>query len=388
MFVKVHKAGSTTTTCIFQRFGCEHNLTLVLPVLKTDVGWPNFLKQEDFIPSADGTYNVLVDHTVYHRPLLDHLMPPDTVYISILRHPLDQLRSVFNWYGLGKQFHAYGLTGPDFVASFLEHPETFHTPFIMARRSPFTHARNFMAYDLGFPLGLSDDQPSVDEFIQKLSRELDLVLILEHYTESLVLLRRMMCWTLKDILYNVEPKNLRKYHKPKTDNATLVGLHRQWSNVDYQLYDYFNATLWQKIQEEDDDFHQEVRHFENVLQSMTTYCTKAIIKVPVNTTGVTATINGTDSRTKNETNKRKVLTWDVNEEAGILTIARTAWHDELDIDPRLCLKLKMGWREWAYVLKKRQKMPANVSEAVRKTIRHYEPNDVHTTVLMKMFHLK
>ncbi|KAI8482704.1 hypothetical protein Bbelb_395840 [Branchiostoma belcheri] len=54
MFAKVHKAGGTTVTCIFQRFGYEHNLTFVLPMnRKSDVGWPHLFKQEDFIPSAD-----------------------------------------------------------------------------------------------------------------------------------------------------------------------------------------------------------------------------------------------------------------------------------------------------------------------------------------------
>ncbi|XP_066278512.1 galactosylceramide sulfotransferase-like [Branchiostoma lanceolatum] len=382
MFVKVHKAGGTTTTCIFQRFGYEHNLTFVLPVVKTDVGWPNFLKPEDFIPSADGTYNVLVDHTVYHRQLLDHLMPPDTVYISILRHPLAQLRSVFNWYGLAIDFH--GLEGPDPVASFLENPKKFQIPFAIAKHTPHTLAQNLMAYDLGFPLGLSDDQSFVDEFIQKMSREIDLVLILEHYAESLVLLRRMMCWTLKDILYDVVPKNGRRYQKPTT-NTTLIQMHRQWSNVDYQLFDYFNATLWRKIQQEDQDFHQEVRHFEKVLQSTTTYCTNAIIKLPVitKTVNATETINGTFSGTTNERNKKAVLTWGVNETAGILTIPRTAWQDEFDVDPSLCLKLKMEWLDWAHVLKAKHKMPANFSAADIK----YPKRKTLENLMMKMFHI-
>ncbi|KAI8510668.1 hypothetical protein Bbelb_115840 [Branchiostoma belcheri] len=115
MFVKVHKAGGTTTTCIFQRFGYEHNLTFVLPMnRKSDVGWPHFLKQEDFIPSADD-------------------------------------------------------------------PKKFHIPFVTPRerRAPHTISRNFMAYDLGFPLGLFDDQSFVEEYVQKISREIDLPAAIE-----------------------------------------------------------------------------------------------------------------------------------------------------------------------------------------------------------------
>ncbi|XP_035686079.1 galactose-3-O-sulfotransferase 2-like isoform X2 [Branchiostoma floridae] len=363
VFVKVHKAGGTTATCIFQRFGYEHNLTFVLPMkINSEVGWPNILKREDFIPSADGTFNVLVDHTVYHRKLLDHIMPPDTVYIAILRHPLAQLRSVFNGYGLAKRFPE--LKGVDPVASFLKDPEKYQIPYVTKSKAPYTLSKNFMAYDLGFPPGLFDDRSSVDEFVQKIAREIDLVLILEHFSESLVLLRRMMCWTLKDILYNVSPKNLKEYRKPTTENASLVEAHRRWSNVDYILYDYFNATLWQKIQDENNDFHQEVRHFENVLQSMTTNCTKA--------------------------NVTPVSTWEVNNAAGRQTIPRTAWHDQFDIDPHLCLKLKMEWQDWEYVLKKKhvhRPMVKNGTDIVKSTIQYTRPKILDQTLLSNVFNI-
>ncbi|XP_078585433.1 galactosylceramide sulfotransferase-like [Branchiostoma floridae x Branchiostoma japonicum] len=383
-FVKVHKAGGTTATCIFQRFGYEHNLTFVLPMnIKSDFGWPNFFKREDLIPSANGTFNVLVDHTVYHRKLLDHIMPNDTVYIAILRHPLAQLRSVFNWYGLAKRFT--GLKGVDPVASFLKDPEKYQIPLVTRSKAPHTLSKNFMAYDLGFPPGLFDDRSSVDEFVQKIARQIDLVLILEHFSESLVLLRRMMCWKLKDILYNVGPKNLRKYTKPTTENASLVEAHRRWSNVDYILYDHFNATLWQKIQDEDGDFHQEVRHFENVLQSTTTYCTKAIVKVKKKL--VTRRARAANKKVPNVT---LVSTWEVNEAAGRQTIPRTAWHDQFDIDPYLCLKLKMEWQDWEYVLKKKhvhRPMVKNGSDTVRSTIQYTRLKILDQTLLSNVFNI-
>ncbi|XP_078618815.1 galactosylceramide sulfotransferase-like [Branchiostoma floridae x Branchiostoma japonicum] len=386
VFVKVHKAGGTTATCIFQRFGYEHNLTFVLPMnIKSDIGWPNILKREDFIPSADGTFNVLVDHTVYHRKLLDHIMPPDTVYIAILRHPLAQLRSVFNWYGLAKRFPELKGARVDPVASFLKDPEKYQIPLVARSKAPHTLSKNFMAYDLGFPPGLFDDRSSVNEFVQKIAREIDLVLILEHFSESLVLLRRMMCWKLKDILYNVSPKNLRKYTKPTTENASLVEAHRRWSNVDYFLYDHFNATLWQKIQDEDNDFHQEVRHFENVLQSMTTYCTKAILEFEVQKRLVTRRARAAIKKVPNVT---LVTTWEVNNAAGRQTIPRTAWHDQFDIDPHLCLKLRMEWQDWEYVLKKKHKlMVKNGSDTVRSAIQFNRLKILDQTLLSNVFNM-
>ncbi|XP_078698800.1 galactosylceramide sulfotransferase-like isoform X2 [Branchiostoma floridae x Branchiostoma belcheri] len=360
MFVKTHKAGSTTTSCILQRFGYEHNLTFVLPMIgRSDVGWPFILKQEDIIPSADGKFNVLIDHTVYHRELIEHIMPQNTVYISILRHPLGQLRSVFNWYHYDKSLYFKGFDLTDPVASFLKDPMKFQIPYITKNIAPMTKTKNFMAFDLGFPIGLFDHQSSVDKFVEKISKEFDLILILEYFNESLILLRRLMCWTLKDILYSVVPKNLRYYPKPTTSDATLVRLHRKWSNVDYQLYDYFNSTLWQKIKKQDDGFYQEVRHFENVLHSTTSYCASAIIL-------------GYGGYVNRDTNKT-VRSWVVNDTAGILTIPKTSWNDEFDIDPSLCIKLKMGWIDWEYVLKNKHRLPTNVSETVKSSIRIPKP---------------
>ncbi|XP_078585457.1 galactosylceramide sulfotransferase-like [Branchiostoma floridae x Branchiostoma japonicum] len=372
MFVKVHKAGGTTATCIFQRFGYEHNLTFVLPVIKSDVGWPNFLRQEDFIPSADGTYNVLVDHTVYNRQLLDHLMPPDTVYIAILRQPLSHLRSVFNWYGLARKIKGLGRSDP--VASFIKNPDQFHVPYVKAlshTRAPYTLEKNYMAYDLGFPLGLSDSQSSIDEYIKTLTREIDLVLILEHMDESLVLLRRMMCWALKDILYNVAPKNLKKYKKTPI-SAALLKQHRRWSNVDYQLYDHFNAILLQKIQREGTDFQSEVQHFQNVLKQTTIFCTNAMMKVPIY-----------------DKKHKKVVRWNfkLNLTAGKLTIPKTAWHEEFEIDPGLCIKLKMEWVDWSHVLKKKHKMPRNISYGVRRAISWTNTKVLDKSLLQTIFHV-
>ncbi|XP_019614337.1 PREDICTED: galactose-3-O-sulfotransferase 2-like [Branchiostoma belcheri] len=262
MFVKVHKAGSTTTTCILQRFGYENNLTFVLPMKgHSNIGWPKLFKQKDFIPSEDGTFNALVDHVIYNKELLQSILPTDTVYIATLRHPFSHLTSVFNWYHLSKRFHGLDQEHP--IKTFLETPKKFEIPFNSKHpRRPFSYTKNFMSFDLGFSLGLSDSQSAIDDFLSRLSKDINLVIILEYYNESLVLLRRMMCWTLKDILYDLKPKNFRTYNKSIENVKRLMGKHRHWSNVDYQLYDYFNATLWHKIKQEGDDFPKEVRHFE------------------------------------------------------------------------------------------------------------------------------
>ncbi|XP_078700062.1 galactosylceramide sulfotransferase-like [Branchiostoma floridae x Branchiostoma belcheri] len=360
MFVKIHKAGSTTTACILQRFGYENNLTFVLPMNGgAYVGWPNLFKQEDVIPSEDSFFNVFVNHAIYHKELLENIMAPNTVYLTTLRHPLAHLRSVFNWYHLTKHFK--GLEGKDPVESFLKNPTKFEIPYVIHHNKPYSHTKNFMAYNLGFPLGLSDNQSVVADFINRMSRDMHLVLILEHFNESLVLLKRMMCWDVKDILYDLVPKQIKTYNKSSENITRLVVMHRHWSNVDYQLYDHFNATLWNRIENEGDDFSREVRHFKKVLESTATYCAKAIVQVPVKHS--------------------------INRTIGKLTIPRSVWNDEFHIDPYFCCKLKMYRSDWDVVLQKKHKLPRKVSVTIRESIQKASFRYLNKHLLQDVFNM-
>ncbi|CAH1239541.1 GAL3ST1 [Branchiostoma lanceolatum] len=336
VFIKVHKAGSTTVTCILQRFGFQHNLTFMLPRNhKSDLGWPNLIKVEDYIPSADGRYNLVVDHTVYNRPLMEGLMPDNTAYVTVLRHPLAQIKSVFNWY---KIKYEYGIRHPDPLGAFLKDPDRYEAPYVISRnhRLPHSFTKNFMAFDLGFPLGLSGRKNSAKEFVRKVDRELDFVLILEHLNESLVMLRRRMCWTTKDILYDLKPRNLKSY--PEKFASSLKGLeerHRNWSNVDYELYKHFNRSLWEQVAKEGPDFTEEVRNFKHVVTAVAAYC---------------------DAGSGSGADEHHLL------------VEQSKWSEAFTVDAAFCTKLRMQWQDWYQVLKKTHRLPPDVSSATRETI--------------------
>ncbi|XP_035697565.1 uncharacterized protein LOC118430684 [Branchiostoma floridae] len=355
VFVKVHKAGSTTTACIFQRFGYEHGATFVLPRNhKSDIGWPNLLKMEDLIPSAGGAFNILTDHIVYDRRLTDHLMTPDAVYLTILRHPLDQLKSVFNWFHLPHEYQLEHSHNP--IATFLENPEKYQDPYVTSRqhRDPFSLTKNFMSFDLGYPMGLTDDQTAIKNFITQLDKEMFLVLILEHYMESLVLLKRLMCWTIQDILYDLKPKNQRQYaYRTMELPEKYKKKHQEWSNVDYGLYNHFNQSLWNKIGQQGDDFAREVEHFDKVVQKVSLYCRT-----------VSAPVEGI---------------------APNLTFPKSQWDEGFTVDPFFCTKLKMLWQDWEYVLKKTHKLPRDVSQSVKNTISYHPVSTLTPRDLLKIF---
>jgi hypothetical protein len=117
----------------------------------------------------------------------------------------------------------------------------------------FSMSKNLMSFNLGFPTGgfwsPTEDQSNNDEliasWISSLDSKFNLVLVVEYFVESIVLLRRLMCWTLPDVLFhsvNSLPYNYRSHSDDR-----LVNIYRRWSRVDYVLYDHFNRTLWKRI---------------------------------------------------------------------------------------------------------------------------------------------
>ncbi|XP_078695799.1 galactose-3-O-sulfotransferase 2-like [Branchiostoma floridae x Branchiostoma belcheri] len=304
VFVKVHKCGSHTTTCILQRFGYERDLTFVLPAQDgPNIGWPRFPKTGDYLPSSNGVFNVIADHIRYNKDIVTNLMPQDTAYFAIIRHPLSHLKSVFNW---KKLEGAFKIRDRNPVGRFLD------TPWYYRRTHPgiVSYTRNFMAFDMGLDLsyfnrnrghvlkvpgqlsGKSrtshfengtgaenhiDLEPKAAEvlrrYINTIERDFVLVMILEYYDESLVMLRRLMCWGIKDILYDLNLRNNKPHRYRDMEFTEMQKInHKRWSLADYAFFDHFNASLWEKISSQGPGFYEEVDYFRFINKDVNWYC--------------------------------------------------------------------------------------------------------------------
>lgn len=127
-----------------------------------------------------------------------------------------------------------------------------------SRKLQWGHSRlvhNSMAFDLG--LGETPDLEHVDKLIAEMELTYVVVMITEYMDESLVLLKRLNCWDLDDVLYS----SLKvKTKKPEPPPAGYEALVNAVNYADWKLYNHFNKTLWQKIRQED-GFAEEVAEF-------------------------------------------------------------------------------------------------------------------------------
>ena len=119
---------------------------------------------------------------------MNWLFPLETSkYVTILRNPVDNFESVFNFGLLGKSF---GLgDNPNYsLEKYLAKPIPFYSsPRI--RKDVMMHlARNPMMFDLSLSLKYYQNRTAVNEYIQFLDKEFDLVMIMDYFDESLVLM--------------------------------------------------------------------------------------------------------------------------------------------------------------------------------------------------------
>ena len=266
-FLKVHKCASSTMCNIMYRYGLSRNLVFALPK-KDDIwlGYPNFTQKSHVLPPPDGKngYNILANHAVYNREGMGSIMPRDTIYIGILREPLAQFLSGFIYYDIPRYIQGPSLK--DKISKLLVEPKKF------------AFLKNNMARDFGYMERNMTDMKALSALIDIIDIDFKLVMIVEHFTESLVLMKRYLCWEIKDILHMVlQPggslQQKLKYPMLVSDIYPKdAALHRHWSSVDYTFYHHFNRTFWQKIAAEKADFWDEVAYFKDVLQKVQGYC--------------------------------------------------------------------------------------------------------------------
>lgn len=266
-FLKVHKAGSSTVLNILQRFGEKRQLTFALPKSGNYLGWGKTIQEEALLkPPRGKSYNVLMHHVVYNRQAFRKIMPNDTVYIAIVREPLELLDSAIRYLQHRASFKYLSDIPEDKVESFLSSPTKYETPAKVA--DSFTNNR--MAFDFGLAEEHLHDAKFARDYIETLKEDFSLVLVLEYLDESLVLLKRMLCWKTEDILYM--PANVNLNRKRKYFSQEVRQNHQDWSIADNLVYDAFYKQFWNQLLQLNVDFFEEVKVFKHILQYVHEFC--------------------------------------------------------------------------------------------------------------------
>ncbi|CAH3129992.1 unnamed protein product [Porites lobata] len=239
LFLKVYKTGSSTVTNIFNRYGDKRDLIFALPT-EDSFHWP--LRFEE-----------------------------TTRYITMLRDPPAQLESVFNYYDIyRKTFQPQSSTMTP-LESFFQNITFYRSSRVLDGLGvDLNLLKNPSLFDLGLDKEYHENLTMVQDYIRFLQQEFDLVMLMEYFDESLVLLKRQLCWKMEDILFFKLNERVQK-EKQHISNQVREQI-KKWNSADVLLYDAFNQTLWQKIMKEGPDFFVDLSIFKKEKEAMKNKC--------------------------------------------------------------------------------------------------------------------
>ncbi|KAL3881019.1 hypothetical protein ACJMK2_033219 [Sinanodonta woodiana] len=271
-FLKVHKAGSTTIMNIFLRFAIQNKLNMVLPKRSSGygfnyIGYEDTVRRENIVPLPyNETYDILCNHVMYEREAFQSILPKDTVNIGIIREPASHMMSAGTYYGLyhGLVKHAAqkGLSKANIVSEFLENPFKWNVS------TAFVHNR--MSFDLGLERESFFNETEIERHLKTLDEDFSLIMLMEYFDESLVLMKRILCWETKDVIY-VPLNTLRRGASFALKSDDINNL-KKWNYADYRLYEHFQKVFWNKVHAEGSDFFLEVQEYKLILKQVKRYC--------------------------------------------------------------------------------------------------------------------
>lgn len=160
-------------------------------------------------------------------------MHNDTFYFSILRNPVFQLESSFVYY----KSHVPAFRNVSSLDAFLASPWTYYNQSLGLSNA---HARDSMWFDLGFDNGAPPEEGYVRARLLDVEQRFQLLLITEHFNESMVLLRRLLRWRLDDVV--AFRLNSRSQHSVTPLSPACQERAKHWCALDWRLYQHFNRT--------------------------------------------------------------------------------------------------------------------------------------------------
>ncbi|KAH7973557.1 hypothetical protein HPB49_002376 [Dermacentor silvarum] len=243
-FLKTHKtAGSSVLNLLLRRAESEGlNLALPRDVEKHIMGYPQTFSPHQHLLNYSQCGlrpNLMALHMRYNETGVKEVMPPNTVYVTIMRRPTDLFASLYYYFMFDNIYDAS-------LTAFLREP--FFVQTVRNARLHESLGFNQMAFDLGVDgddmvARGSDDE--VSRFVQSVDRGFHLVMIAERFTESLVLLRELLGWQLDDMVTFKHNVRVRRYPPPAEDAVRIL---ETANRVDEALYRHFAAKLDRQVE--------------------------------------------------------------------------------------------------------------------------------------------
>jgi len=240
-FLKTHKCASSTIQNIIMRYGERHAFNFVLPAQGNYIGSPEPFSSHwipEWLWPRSERFHMFAHHTRLNVNETLKVMEPTAAWVTILRDPVAQFESAYDYYGFNLKVH-WNMSLQQFIALPLEEKKK------LPRIGHGRFGQSQMAFDLGYdPTSLTAEE-QVKTMLDELEARFHLVMIAEMMDESLILLRQLMCWSTDDVTYLT--KNARFDEHRATLSASDRAALEEYLALDVALYRHFKARLAERI---------------------------------------------------------------------------------------------------------------------------------------------
>lgn len=184
--------------------------------------------------------------------------------MGIVRQPFDQFVSAF-WYYREKYNYSYlrKIPGSRPISTYLRNPKLWEP-----KETLFTTSR--MSIDFGMDPARVHDKVYVNQYVKYLNDTFHLVMVSDRFDESILLMRRLLGWRVRDVIYI--KNNARNTFYNQTFTSKEKRTHRDWNPADYALYEHFAQVLDDKVRAAGQVFRQEVESFRVICQAVRDFC--------------------------------------------------------------------------------------------------------------------
>ncbi|KAL3869678.1 hypothetical protein ACJMK2_042340, partial [Sinanodonta woodiana] len=143
-------------------------------------------------------HDILCNHAVFNYTVISSYIMEDAVYIGSIRDPLSSFISAANYYRyVWNDTYLTKVPEKEFLHQLINNPSKYEP-----KDTFLSQTYNRMAYDFGFDFQAGiRDKKDVDKYLEYLNERFSLVMLAEYVDESLVLMKRLFKWKLKDIIY-------------------------------------------------------------------------------------------------------------------------------------------------------------------------------------------
>ena len=143
---------------------------------------------------------------------------------------------------------------------------------------PKSWTNNRMALEYGFPEELfpgksrNHSKADIDAYLRKIDKEFSFIIINERYIESIVYVRRLLGWKIKDVIFVelfAHKGEIKGKEKVIEEDKKLLS---DFLYLDVALYQFALARFEDQIKKAGDCFQDEVEYFKEVLAQVDKFC--------------------------------------------------------------------------------------------------------------------